>query len=51
MDVKLGVPSQGNNRFSVFENRILRGLFGTAIGEERRGENCVGEELHNFCSS
>jgi hypothetical protein len=43
MDVKLGCSCQGGHRLGVFENRVLRGIFGSKRDEVRGG----WRKLHN----
>jgi hypothetical protein len=52
MGVKLGLSSEGKSIDRVFENRVLRGIFGPKR-DEVTGEwrNLHNEELHNLYSS
>jgi hypothetical protein len=39
------------NRLRVFENRVLRRIFGPKRDEDRSWRKLHNDELHNLCSS
>jgi hypothetical protein len=48
----LSLTPREEHRLRVFENRVLRGIFGPKREEMARGWRKVhNEELHNLCSS
>jgi hypothetical protein len=52
MGVKLGVNLRDEHRLRVFENRVLRRMFGPKRGEVTGGwRKLYNEELHNLYSS
>jgi hypothetical protein len=49
LGVKLGLSHKGKTRLKVFENRVLRRIFGAKKEEVAGGWRRVyNEELHNF---
>jgi hypothetical protein len=49
--VKLGLTLREEHRLRVFENRVLRRIFGPKTDEVTGGWKKLHEELHNLCSS
>jgi hypothetical protein len=50
--LKLGLSHQGKNRLRMFENGVLRRIFGPKRGEVEGGwRRLHNEELHNFYAS
>jgi hypothetical protein len=51
MDVKYGPPLREEHRLRVFNNRMLRKIFGLKIQKSKAGwKTLQSEEIHDLCS-